>query len=117
MSGILVPFVKQIVGYFVFQTEVLHGLPLGHRLRFVTDEQMLKITAAIHVYRVFDYSSEGRDFYALGQDVKIGRLPLIFYLFTFFRKKQIDSSFFFSNIEFILFQLKFIKFKIHPEFS
>lgn len=50
MSGILVPFVKQIVGYFVFQTEVLDGLTLRHRLRFVTDEQMLKIAAAIHAY-------------------------------------------------------------------
>ena len=50
MSGILVPFVKQIVGYFVFQTEVLDRLSLRHCLRFVTDEQMLKIAAAIHLY-------------------------------------------------------------------
>lgn len=50
MSGMLVPFVKQIVGYSAFQTEVLHGLTLRQRLRFVADEQILKITAAIHVY-------------------------------------------------------------------
>ena len=50
MSGILIPFVKQIVGYFVSQTEVLDGLTLRHSLRFVTDEQMLKIAAAIHLY-------------------------------------------------------------------
>lgn len=47
MSGILVPFVKQIVGYFVFQTEVPDGLPLWYRLRLVTDEQILKIAAAM----------------------------------------------------------------------
>ena len=50
MSGILVPFLKQIVGDFVFKTKVLDGLPLRHCLRFVTDEQMLKIAAAIHYY-------------------------------------------------------------------
>ncbi|WP_174646872.1 hypothetical protein [Bacteroides sp. Marseille-P8574] len=50
MSGILVPFLKQIVGNFVFKTKVLDGLPLRHCLRFVTDEQMLKIAAAIHYY-------------------------------------------------------------------
>lgn len=33
-----------------FQTEVPDGLTLRHRLRFVTDEQMLKIAAAIHTY-------------------------------------------------------------------
>ena len=49
MSGILVPFLKQIVGNFVFKTKVLDGLPLRHCLRFVTDEQMLKIAAAIPV--------------------------------------------------------------------
>lgn len=41
MSSILVPIVKQIVGYFVFQTEVLDGLALRHRLHFVTDEQIV----------------------------------------------------------------------------
>lgn len=38
MSGILVPFVKQVVGYFVFQTEVLDGLTLWYHLRLITDE-------------------------------------------------------------------------------
>lgn len=32
---------KQIVGYFVFQTEVLNGLTLRHCLRFVVDEQIV----------------------------------------------------------------------------
>lgn len=32
---------EQIVGYFVFQTEVLHGLTLRHRFRFVGDEQIV----------------------------------------------------------------------------
>ena len=41
MSGILVPFVRQIVGYFVFQTEVLDRLTLRHSLRFVTDDQIV----------------------------------------------------------------------------
>ena len=49
ISGILVTFVKQIVGYFVFQTEVLDGLTVLHRLRLVMDEQILKIVAAIHI--------------------------------------------------------------------
>lgn len=78
MSGILVPFLKQIVGDFVFKTKVLDGLPLRHCLRFVTDEQMLKIAAAIHYYWIFDYSSKGRDFYSLGEDVIFGRLQDIY---------------------------------------
>lgn len=56
MLGILVLFVKQFVGYFVCQTEVLNGLPLRYRFRFVTDEQMLKIAAAIYAYCVWGYS-------------------------------------------------------------
>ena len=78
MSGILVPFLKQIVGDFVYKTKVLDGLPLRHCLRFVTDEQMLKIAAAIHYYWIFDYSSKGRDFYSLGEDVIFGRLQDIY---------------------------------------
>lgn len=41
MSGILVPFVKQIVGYVVFQTEVMDGLTLRYCLCFVTDEPIV----------------------------------------------------------------------------
>lgn len=49
MSRILVPFVKEIVGYFVFQTEVLYGLTVRHCFRFITDKQPFEITATIHL--------------------------------------------------------------------
>ena len=43
MSCILVPFVKEIVGYLVFQTEILDGLTLWHCFRLVADEQPLML--------------------------------------------------------------------------
>lgn len=42
-----VPFVKQIVRYFIIQTEVLHGLALRHSLRFVADKQSIANNAII----------------------------------------------------------------------
>ena len=32
---------KQIVRYFVSQTKIMDGLPLRHRLRLITDEQIV----------------------------------------------------------------------------
>ena len=65
---------KEIVGYLVFQTEILDGLTLWHGIRFVADEQPLEITAAVHTFNRFCYSSEGHIFYSLEQYVKIGCL-------------------------------------------
>ena len=53
MSCILVPFMKEIVGYLVFQTEILDGLTLWHCFRFVADELPLEITAAVHSFNRF----------------------------------------------------------------
>lgn len=50
MSRILVAFMKRIVRNFVSQTEALDGAILWYALRFIADEQMLKITAAIYNY-------------------------------------------------------------------
>lgn len=44
---------KEIVGYLVFQTEILDGLTLWHSIRFVADEQPLEITAAVHTFNRF----------------------------------------------------------------
>ena len=76
MSCILVPFMKEIVGYLVFQTEILDGFTLWHCFRLVADEQPFKITAAVHTFNIFCYSSEGHIFYSLRQYVKIGCLPV-----------------------------------------
>ena len=65
---------KEIVGYLVFQTEILDGFTLWHCFRLVADEQPFKITAAVHTFNIFCYSSEGHIFYSLEQYVKIGRL-------------------------------------------
>ena len=43
MSCILVPFMKEIVGYLVFQTEILDGFTLWHCFRLVADEQPLML--------------------------------------------------------------------------
>ena len=53
MSCILVPFMKEIVGYLVFQTEILDGFTLWHCFRLVADEQPFKITAAVHTFNIF----------------------------------------------------------------
>ena len=65
---------KEIVGYLVFQTEILDGFTLWHCFRLVADEQPFKITAAVHTFNIFCYSSEGHIFYSLRQYVKIGCL-------------------------------------------
>ncbi len=54
MPGILVPCVKQIVGYFVCQIEVLDGLTLRHRLRFVTDKQIVDCAIIL----ILDYANK-----------------------------------------------------------
>ena len=69
---------KEIVGYLVFQTEILDGFTLWHCFRLVADEQPFKITAAVHTFNIFCYSSEGHIFYSLEQYVKIGRLLDVF---------------------------------------
>ena len=66
---------KEIVGYLVFQTEILDGLTLWHGIRFVADEQPLEITAAVHSFNSFGYSCEDRGSYGLKQYVIVGRLP------------------------------------------
>ena len=53
MSYVLIPFMKEIVEYLVFKTEILNGLSLWHCFRLVANEQPLKITAAIHTYYIF----------------------------------------------------------------
>ena len=70
---------KEIIGYLVFQTEILDGLTLWHCFRLVADEQPFKIIAAVHTFNIFCYSSEGHIFYYLEQYVKIGRLQTITY--------------------------------------
>ena len=76
MARILVPFMKQIVRNFIFQTERLNGLTFWHGLRFITDKKPLEITAAIHSFNRFCYSNEGLTFYSFSQYVKIGRLQI-----------------------------------------
>lgn len=44
MLNIIVPFVKQIAGYFIFQTEVLNEIALWHRFRLATDEKIVDHT-------------------------------------------------------------------------
>ena len=53
MSCILVPFMKEIVGYLVSQTGILDGFTLWHCFRLVADEQPFKITAAVHIFNIF----------------------------------------------------------------
>ena len=53
ISVIFVSFLKQVVGYFVFQTEGLDRLAFRKTFRLVANEQMLKVTAAIHNFSVF----------------------------------------------------------------
>lgn len=49
---------EEIVGYFVFQTEVLYGFTVWHGFRLVANEQPFKITAAIH--NVFNFGLQQR---------------------------------------------------------
>ena len=78
MPCILVPFVKEIVGDFIFQAEVLNELSLGHCFRLIVDEKPFEITAAIHIVYVLNYSSEGRGYYSGEQYFIFGHLLLKF---------------------------------------
>ncbi len=53
MPGILVPFLKQVVGDIVPVTERLDALPLRVGLTLVTDEKPFKIFTAVHIAKLF----------------------------------------------------------------
>lgn len=49
MTSIFVPFLKQVIGYFVSKTKGLDGLLASHRFGFVAEKEIFKIAVAIHI--------------------------------------------------------------------